>query len=324
MIPRGILVLVKTLHIILYIYIYFLTRSRLRLAEHSTIICKGKIQYWLLHKEYSSTIAERLLTTPCRKTEQFLRKVRWKAYFFLNPDTNTHCKDTYSFKSTKNPPPIDESKEFEDDMLKMMQSTKFTQVNNPFLNRLKDTKPIKNETKLLIAADKTMNFYILKPSTYNDPLEQKPSIQETKTKLGIDDRADTTANRDAFITLKDHEPNFANIPTCQLINPTKSEIGRISKAILEKIYKKITRPSKFNRWRKKLDPNAQTANLTKEGRHSIWRHNEQLRRCWNMRVSRKFPPFPTAKPQHQHRTYDGLAISNATPKYKKNINMPHL
>ena len=43
-----------------------------------------------------------------------------------------------------------------------------------------------------------------------------------------------------------------------------------------------------------------------------------------MRVGRKFPPFPTAKPQHQHRTYDGLAISNATPEYTKNINMPHL
>ena len=44
----------------------------------------------------------------------------------------THRKDTYSFKSTENTPPIDESKEFEDDMLKMIQSTKFTQVNIPF------------------------------------------------------------------------------------------------------------------------------------------------------------------------------------------------
>ena len=42
----------------------------------------------------------------------------------------------------------------------MIQSTKFKQVNNPFLNKPKDdTKRIKNETKLLIAADKTTNFY---------------------------------------------------------------------------------------------------------------------------------------------------------------------
>ena len=61
-----------------------------------------------------------------------MHRVRWKAYFLLNPDMTTHRKDTYSFKSTENTPPIDESKEFEDDMLKMIQSTKFTQVNIPF------------------------------------------------------------------------------------------------------------------------------------------------------------------------------------------------
>ena len=61
---------------------------------------------------------------------------------------------TYGFKSTKNPPPIDELKEFEDDMLKMVQSTKFKQVDDPFLSKLNnDTNRIKKEPKLLIAAD---------------------------------------------------------------------------------------------------------------------------------------------------------------------------
>ena len=46
-------------------------------------------------------------------------------------------------------------------------------------------------------------------------------------KLGIDDRVDATADKDAFITLKDHKPNFANKPTCRLINPTKSEIDEV-------------------------------------------------------------------------------------------------
>ena len=42
------------------------------------------------------------------------------------------------------------------------------------LNKLKeDTDRIKNEPKLLIAADKTTNFYKLEPSTYNDLLEKK-------------------------------------------------------------------------------------------------------------------------------------------------------
>ena len=201
------------------------------------------------------------------KTEHFLRRMRWKAFFFLNPGSSTSSKNTYGFKSTKNPPPIDELKEFEDEMLKMVQSTKFKRVNNPFLNKLKDdTHQIKKETKLLIAADKTTNFYKLQPSEYNDLLEQNITKSYKKahpdtvrdihtenkkiaTKLGIDDRVDTTASKNAFITLKDHKPNFANKPTCRLINPTKSEIGKISKEILDRINNKITRASNFNQWK---------------------------------------------------------------------------
>ena len=200
------------------------------------------------------------------KTEHFLRRMRWKAYFFLSPDVSSTSKDTYGFKSTKNPPPVDELKEFEDDMLKMVQSMKFIQVN-PFVIKLKnDTDHIKKETKLLIAADKTTNFYKLEPSKYNDLLEQNITKSYKKahpntvrgihtenkriaTKLGIDDRVDTTANKDAFITLKDHKPNFAKKPTCRLINPTKSEIGKISKVTLDRINNKITRASKFNQWK---------------------------------------------------------------------------
>ena len=109
-----------------------------------------------------------------------------------------------------------------------------------------DADHIKNEPKLLIAADKTTNFYKLGPPTYNELLEKnitksyKKALPETTqaihkenkdiaTKLGIDDRVDTTADKEAFITLKDHKPNFANKPICRLINPTKSEIGKVSK-----------------------------------------------------------------------------------------------
>ena len=63
-------------------------------------------------------------------------------------------------------------------------------------------------------------------------------------------------------------------------------------------------------WRRKkhntcktYDPYAQTTTLAEEGRYNIWRHNGQLRRCRTMRASRKFPSFPTAKNQHQHRTW---------------------
>ena len=118
------------------------------------------------------------------KTEQFLRRIRWKAYFFLNPDTTSSSKETYGFKSTKNPPPIEELKDFENDMLKMIQSVKFKQVNNSFLDKLKEhSDRIKNGPKPLIAADKTTNFYKLEPSTYNDLLEKNITKSYKKAQL---------------------------------------------------------------------------------------------------------------------------------------------
>ena len=69
------------------------------------------------------------------------------------------------------------------------------------------------------------------------------------TKLGIDDRVDTTADKDAFITLKDHKPNFANKPTCRLINPTKSEIGKVSKKTLDRINSTIAKKRNFTQWK---------------------------------------------------------------------------
>ena len=137
-----------------------------------------------------------------------------------------------------------------------------------FLNSLnKDVKHIKNDSsKLLIPADKTTNFYKLEPQKYNELLEQNITKsykkahndtaqkiqQEDKkitVKLGIDDRVDITAKKEAFITLKDHKPNFANKPTCRLINPTKSEIGKISKQILDRINKKVVAATKINQWK---------------------------------------------------------------------------
>ena len=58
-------------------------------------------------------------------------------------------------------------------------------------------------------------------------------------------------NNDAncFITLKDHKENFANNPTCRLINPAKNELGRISKAILDKINHNLCKKLKVNQWK---------------------------------------------------------------------------
>ena len=67
--------------------------------------------------------------------------------------------------------------------------------------------------------------------------------------LDLDDRIDITAQKQAFITLKDHKDNFHNIPKYRLINPTKSEIGKISKQILENINAHTRTATKLNQWK---------------------------------------------------------------------------
>ena len=76
--------------------------------------------------------------------------------------------------------------------------------------------------------------------------------QEAKaiaTQLNIQDRTERIAERQAFISLKDHKENFANNPTCRLINPAKSEIGRISKQILQRINTEVRNKTSLNQWK---------------------------------------------------------------------------
>ena len=69
------------------------------------------------------------------------------------------------------------------------------------------------------------------------------------TKLYLNKRIETFLNRRLFITLKDHKGNFNYNPKCRLINPAKSEIGKISKFYRDKINQNIRRKSKLNQWR---------------------------------------------------------------------------
>ena len=67
--------------------------------------------------------------------------------------------------------------------------------------------------------------------------------------LGITDRIDTLPQRSSFITLKDHKDNFANKSTCRLINPCKSELGKVSKLTLEKINKAVVLGTGVQQWK---------------------------------------------------------------------------
>lgn len=84
-----------------------------------------------------------------------------------------------------------------------------------------------------------------KEIVYNINQEEKAIA----TQLDIKDRTERTSERQALISLKDHIENFANNPTCRLINPAKSEIGRISKHILQRINTDVRNKTSLNQWK---------------------------------------------------------------------------
>ena len=130
----------------------------------------------------------------------------------------------------------------------------------------KEVNEIKNSKELIIPADKTANMYKIKPETYEKMLHNnitkdyrksnnnivKEINKEAKSiseKFKISDRVNVMPEKNAFITIKDHKENFDNDPKCRLINPTKSEIGKISKVIIQNINSKIREKSNLLQWR---------------------------------------------------------------------------
>ena len=119
---------------------------------------------------------------------------------------------------------------------------------------------------MIITADKTSNFYMMDPKDYNQLLDKniqkeykKENIaavnkvnsthKKSANNLEIQDRMFRTVEREAFITLKDHKSNFSNNPSCRLLNPTKPELGKVSKKLLERIISTVRQKSGLNQWK---------------------------------------------------------------------------
>ena len=144
----------------------------------------------------------------------------------------------------------DDLKDSESDLYDLVENIEFRSVSNHYQKELK-TKidAIKTETKIIVPADKTANFYKIEKEEYNNLVEKNVHKEYRKAKknevtkgikehqkivknLSIDDRVFATQKKNCFVSLKDHKPNFINNPSCRHINPCKPEIRNISKQSL--------------------------------------------------------------------------------------------
>ena len=185
------------------------------------------------------------------KIDQVIKRIRWKAFFYTNRSEDT--QETYDLKSLNCPPKIKEMLPFEKDFWKLVNKLKFRKTKSNFQRQLnEDIRVIKRSNKVLIFADKTSNIYKLDTDEYRklttevvtstykkvpDKINEKINtegkrITENKTALN---RIFINGKNNCFITLKDHKEHFLNNPKTRLPNPAKNEIGRMSKAVLDKI-----------------------------------------------------------------------------------------
>ena len=131
---------------------------------------------------------------------------------------------------------------------------------------------ITSEDKVIVAADKTRNYYQLSPKEYDKLLTQNVSKEYKKaasqmvqegnskakklvTKIGeqgpeLIRRMEIHSSESCFITLKDHKEDFRQSKSleCRLIKPSKSDLGKISKRRLEIINQIVREKTKSNQW----------------------------------------------------------------------------
>ena len=210
------------------------------------------------------------LTELTYSTEKFYRNFKFKVWHFLNPSASD-VKEKFGFKSIRAPPSfspkIPELDQLGVRLQALIRDVEFRYYDNNFQSKLRaDKEKIAQQDSVIVPADKTTNNYLLNKEQYNNLLEKDirksyrkaadKDIEETVKEqqkivsdLELDDRVFANQENNAYVTLKDHKDHFEEDPKVRLINPSKPEIGKISKIILSKIVQEIRQKENLKSWK---------------------------------------------------------------------------
>ena len=207
------------------------------------------------------------------KTSDFIERLRWKVFFHLNPDAKRkEVPESYGFNTARSAPKSNEVTDFENAVFDLVTNVEYRESpkSNFQKNLDKKVQEINKSDKAFLLADKTTNIYKVSPKEYTKLLTENVAKDYKKSstkcvdkvnkdakklaeKLKLEERIEVHSEDTAFITLKDHKPDFRDNPKCRLINPAKSQIGRVSKQILEKLNNEIRDKSELKQWRSTSD-----------------------------------------------------------------------
>ena len=162
-------------------------------------------------------------------------------------------------------------KPFERDMYNLIGNIEILKVSDPAACEMNDeVAKINSSNKVIVNADKTGNKYDMTASDYkqlmHDNLTQDYKLdnsnklaeinEDTKKharSLQIVDRMERHSESNAFLTIKDHKPEFPNTIKCRIINPASNNLGKVSKRVLDKINTKCRAASSVSQWRSPED-----------------------------------------------------------------------
>ena len=210
------------------------------------------------------------------RLSQFVRNVRWRAWHALCPDAKGIDKETFGFKSRRAPPTYNEGnygeeweslKEFELRLYDMLRQIRFAPYSNELQKTLQtDLARLKKVPNLIIHADKTRNAYEVTKEQYDKLMVESITKDYQKVnhtavdnanhtsaviaqKYGLADRMMSYREVPANGTLKDHKDSFPDRLEIRLLNGAKSDMGVISKILVQRINKKVMAATGLSLWR---------------------------------------------------------------------------
>ena len=88
-----------------------------------------------------------------------------------------------------------------------------------------------------------------KQSIRNRVNDTNLNAKKISQKLEMDERVEKMQETEAFLTIKDHKEGFPHTLSFCLINSSKSDIGKISKSLLDTINENILKETNVNQWK---------------------------------------------------------------------------
>ena len=207
--------------------------------------------------------------------------------FHILNSTNSTTKETFGFKTSNNPPQMNEIRDFENDLFDLVSEIKYRPSNNSFQKLLKsDQGKISKIDEVIVPADKSPNLYKMSVKEYKKKtLENitktykkcsKENVENVSKEAAViarryklEDRIEIPTEDEAFITIKDHKESFPGRVECRLINPAKNHIGKISKHILDRVNSKLRSVTASNQWKNTNDVIEWFCNLENKNRKTF-------------------------------------------------------